>query len=680
MKKTRKNRIFYLVLLCALCAKMQYHGSIQAFANQTSTTQSTAAKTFQNNLLKVDLQKNSLGAVKLTLFTNKPYNDSTVVNKKTDFEYVVLMPETSNSLTVKPSIASVSDVVRSVDVKTQQYGNQLKGYTKITILTSKPIEIVTEAQSLNTSNQLNESDYNELLAQASKKAGAQPKKEVSKSVVASKTAVKTMPKAVKSATQSATPTSKVVATSAPSFASAQASAKKAIKKVLPPQNESKVITKNTLREKTITPVEKSVQSVKNVTAQKTATVKPVLPRVKQAEKTPVRSKVTQTAPITEKTIEPKPIVATSTGIKTPEVINEEPQDQSIPKVDTNQAQTNMEPTTANDNAAVSVPTVPTAPVVAQSSLTSRIKIKLKKYIKIAENNLYTLLGVALSTFILLLLIVRRNTQNHKKQKEIFKGHLNDKPIKATDYTENINEDMDWKEKFQTYVDTSNQAREDQQLEEPSTGQFGEGTDETIFSENTVHIEFTEDELFEQIQQQEKGQEHFDLNELFTEDTLDENIQAEFAQNIFVPNEVFEEETSSDEYTFLNEVEESNAEVDLEELFKDEESTETGNIVLNQVEEEESDEFEVEDEVVKSEFAIDSKKGFYLVDYEDGTTLVGHIEDEFFVLKHFNEKIRGPIQARLDEKTDNKSSYMTKVGSFRGLVEVTAEKMNLLIEL
>lgn len=676
MKNTRKNRIFYLVLLCALCTKMQYHGSIQTFANQASTAQSTAAKTFQNNLLKVDLHKNSLGAVKLTLFTNKPYNDSTVVNKKTDFEYVVLMPETSNSLTVKPSITSVSDVVRSVDVKTQQYGNQLKGYTKITILTSKPIEIVTEAQSLNTSNQLKESDYNELLAQASKKSTAQPKKETVKSVATSKPLVKVLPKTTKPAAQSVALTSKTGATSTPSLASAQTSAKKIIKKASPLQNESKATTKNILREKTIIPVEKSIQSAKNIPSQKTATVKPVLPRAKQIEKTPVVAKVAQTAPIAEKRIEPKQIVSKPTGVKTPEIINEVVQNQTPKAPETNQAQTNIEPATTNDNPAV---TVPTALVTEQVSLTSNVKNKLKKYIKIAENNLYTLLGIALSTFILLLLIVRRNTQNHEKQKEIFKGHLNDKPIKATDYTENINEDMDWKEKFQTYVDTSNQVREDQQSQEPPSAQFGEDADETIFSENTVHIEFTEDELFEQSQQPEKGPEHFDLNELFTEDTMDENIQAELGQNIFVPNEVFEEEKSEEDYSFLSDVEEASAEVDLEELFKDDETAETEHIISNQ-EIEEPDEFDAEDDLVKAEFAIDSKKGFYLVDYEDGTILVGHIEDEFFVLKHFNEKIRGPIQARLDEKSDGKSSYMTKVGSFRGLVEVTAEKMNLLIEL
>jgi hypothetical protein len=87
-----------------------------------------------------------------------------------------------------------------------------------------------------------------------------------------------------------------------------------------------------------------------------------------------------------------------------------------------------------------------------------------------------------------------------------------------------------------------------------------------------------------------------------------------------------------------------------------------------------------EEIVKSEFVIDAEKGFYLVDFEDASALVGHIEDEIFVLKRFKQRTNEKIQARLDETTPNSSNYMTRVGKFKGLVEVTPEKMNLLIEL
>ena len=88
---------------------------------------------FQNNLLKMDVNKTPTGALKVTLYTKKPYKDSVVVNKKSDNQYVIYLPETANSLTAKPSLNSVSSVVQNVEVKTQQYSPQLeqKGYTKI---------------------------------------------------------------------------------------------------------------------------------------------------------------------------------------------------------------------------------------------------------------------------------------------------------------------------------------------------------------------------------------------------------------------------------------------------------------------------------------------------------------------------------------------------------------------
>ena len=60
--------------------------------------------------------------------------------------------------------------------------------------------------------------------------------------------------------------------------------------------------------------------------------------------------------------------------------------------------------------------------------------------------------------------------------------------------------------------------------------------------------------------------------------------------------------------------------------------------------------------------------------------MGRIEDEIFILKKFEEKINAPIQARLNERKGNSTNYMTKIGSFKAIVEVTPKKMDLLIEL
>lgn len=81
-------------------------------------------------------------------------------------------------------------------------------------------------------------------------------------------------------------------------------------------------------------------------------------------------------------------------------------------------------------------------------------------------------------------------------------------------------------------------------------------------------------------------------------------------------------------------------------------------------------------IIKSGFNIDENKGFYVVNLEGNSALVGRINDEIFVLKKFDRNVEKPIQVR----HDNANVYMVKAGGFKSLVEVNEEKMGVLIEL
>ena len=81
-------------------------------------------------------------------------------------------------------------------------------------------------------------------------------------------------------------------------------------------------------------------------------------------------------------------------------------------------------------------------------------------------------------------------------------------------------------------------------------------------------------------------------------------------------------------------------------------------------------------IVKSGYNIDKNKGFYIVNLDGETALVGRINDEIFVLKKFDRSIERPIQVR----QDNPNVYMVKADGFRSLVEVGEDKMGVLIEL
>jgi len=518
-----------------------------------------ANEQFQNNLLKMDIYKTSLGGIKVTLYTNKPYADSVFVNKKTDTEYVILLPETLNSMTAKPTLTPVSDVVKDVQVKTQQYDAQGKGYTKITIATSKPIEITSKVQALNIANyQLTQKDYNELIKQVGKKSSAINSKKIQ--VKPTKT-----------------------------------EAKKS-KPIISPQ---------------VKPILVKAKNVVKPQGQK--------PLPKVTKKEPVAKTIASEAPIALKP--EKNVLTPKENIQQTEVV--------APIVN---------PSTEAMTAPINEPTA-TSPL-------GNILGKFEQYKNIIKNNIYIALGLLIATLLLLLLGARRMIRNMKEQKKVFASNLKDKPSTVKDYSENISEDMSWKEKFQTYVENTNEETTDTsgQQEASENPELN-----NLFSEEIFGFEVEEAQSEQEI-----------TNEWEIKDQTDAEI---FGQS--------QAETSSLN-EFLTEQDDIET-ISIDALFsEDETDDEFDEAMLGEVQE--------EDNIVKSEFKIDDSNGFYLVDFEDTSALIGHIDDEVFVLKRFSEKVDDKIQARMNEKTGNKTSYMTKVGRFRALVEVTPDNMNLLIEL
>lgn len=566
MKKIRLNKYFYLVILLAL-----FISTVVVCANET----------FQNNLLKLDFYKSSTGGVKVTLYTNKPYTDPINVNKRSDFEYVILLPETSNSISVKPTLNSISDIVKDVNIRTQQYENKIIGYTKITILTEKPIEIIPQVQTLNVSDyQLSK---NKPPVQAPKKIATPIKKEIKQLLPIKKETSHPVQKQ-KSHLTSTEKDKGLYKSSSPL---SQAEKKKSIpskpKEILP--------TVAPVQQKAVTPVVKK----KTVTA------------VKELVKEP------------EKEIKPTPVpVPAPTPAPAPEP-------------------------------------APTLTPVQQIPQPVQYLEIMKKYKRI----IYPVLGVILAIFILLLLAARKTANDIKKQKETFTSHLKEKPEPPTDYTEKISEDMTWQEKFQTYVDT-----EQEQTPPPPP-------ETAVINEETV----------EDIEE---------LNELLGEEVY-ANVEPEIPQEEEVIGKVkleveipqYEEESILDELSEMQQYDlGEDASVEKlfgeEEIFSEEETPEEIPSFEQPVMEEVSE--QEEEELIKSEFTIDDEKGFYLVDFEDTTALVGHIKDEIFILKRFKEKIEGPLQARLSEKKANSIEYMTKIRNYKALIEVTPNNMNLLIEL
>lgn len=81
-------------------------------------------------------------------------------------------------------------------------------------------------------------------------------------------------------------------------------------------------------------------------------------------------------------------------------------------------------------------------------------------------------------------------------------------------------------------------------------------------------------------------------------------------------------------------------------------------------------------VVKSGYNIDGDKGFYLVNMDGVSALVGRVGENISILKKFDHVIDTPIQVRQDYGT----VYIVKAGGFKCLVDVAKDKMGTLIEI
>ena len=155
-----------------------------------------------NNLVQLDLKKSSNNSVNVTLFTSNGYNDNVMVRKKSDNKYVILIPKVQSSGYSASNLNGVRDLVSNIDVKTVNDTNG--GYTKVTLITTKPLDIKTSAQKSSPVTE-EQKEYKTLIAQANAVKNNIGKQETPQQKHAQKTEI-TVNKAAASVTQKANKT------------------------------------------------------------------------------------------------------------------------------------------------------------------------------------------------------------------------------------------------------------------------------------------------------------------------------------------------------------------------------------------------------------------------------------------------------------------------------------------
>ena len=628
-----------------------------------------------NNLVQLDLKKSSNNSVNVTLFTSNGYNDNVMVRKKSDNKYVILIPKVQSSGYSASNLNGVRDLVSNVDVKTVNDTNG--GYTKVTLITTKPLDIKTSAQKSSPVTE-EQKEYKTLIAQANAIKNNIGKQETPQQKHAQKTEI-TVNKAAASVTQKTNKTT------------TQTNSAKQIEKQ---KNAPKI---------KLTEVNPQAKKEKQDRQIRRAQLAELIQEVKQ-------EKIAEHIP--DKTV--APAVPAPAPVVNNVPVQEVKDIKEMPKVEQPK----------------------------KTSILSKIKHKAKKGLKPVGITLASLFGLIFISRLIRAIAATTKEVKASFVEQLAQNHSNSESFKYNNITDD--DELSWQEKYKRYLDASakpvpragnkgnytfiktpaepvrklNRKRND--LEKMVTEIAKSHTNE--IQPEIVEVQNEDDAIQKAIKfkafdshratldttSRDKIRSRFKKYE--NELPLHEQKNVELGKSILHSNprklkganlDVADVDknrikydpsdyimSSVDEYLSIldKESEKAPQQVSIEQTpvlpaVKAIDKTEIRPIAKSQTnpitkQHSETKASYLNGSIVKSGYNIDNNKGFYIVNVDGKSALIVKVNDEVFVVKRFDSNVTNPIQVR----HDNANVYMVKAGGFKSLVEVTNDKMGVLIEL
>ena len=628
-----------------------------------------------NNLVQLDLKKSSNNSVNVTLFTSNGYNDNVMVRKKSDNKYVILIPKVQSSGYSASNLNGVRDLVSNVDVKTVNDTNG--GYTKVTLITTKPLDIKTSAQKSSPVTE-EQKEYKTLIAQANAVKNNIGKQETPQQKHAQKTEI-TVNKAAASVTQKTNKTT------------------------------------------TQTNRAKQIEKQKNA------------PKIKLTEVNPQAKKEKQ-----DRQIRRAQLAELIQEVKQEKIAEHIPDKTVVPAVPAPAPVVNNVPVQEVKD----IKEMPKVEQPKKTSILSKIKHKAKKGLKPVGITLASLFGLIFISRLIRAIATTTKEVKASFVEQLAQNHSNSESFKYNNITDD--DELSWQEKYKRYLDASakpvpragnkgnytfiktpaepvrklNKKRND--LEKMVTEIAKSRTNE--IQPEIVEVQNEDDAIQKAIKfkafdshratldttSRDKIRSRFKKYE--NELPLHEQKNVELGKSILHSNprklkdanlDVADVDknrikydpsdyimSSVDEYLSIldKESEKAPQQVSIEQTpvlpaVKAIDKTEIRPIAKSQTnpitkQHSETKASYLNGLIVKSGYNIDNNKGFYIVNVDGKSALIGKVNDEVFVLKRFDSNVTNPIQVR----HDNANVYMVKAGGFKSLVEVTNDKMGVLIEL
>lgn len=693
----KKSNIFGIALLLGL-----------------ALTNVNLASAGDNNLVQLDLQKSNNNAVDLTFFTTTPYQDNIVVRKKSDNKYVVLMPKVVSSGYSAPDLGSVKDLVSHVDVKSvNESGN---AYTKVTLITTKPINIKTKTQKSNPIT-AEEKEYKTLIAEANSiKNNIGKNNSLKAENIQRKTNI-TVNKAQRNITEN----------------------KETNKNITTTQQQP---LKETKKVKIIQEKKKEINEISQKVENKTNNI---------------RDNLESKYPLATSKDDLDNIVPTIQPTNENNLTDKENVQQTIKKEKT-------------------LPSY----VLMLNSMKEDLLSVISEVANKMPIGIATILFFILTPLIGLYIIskiIKATLVNSKILKDSFLNHLAEQPpaLNTLRYNNIVNDkDLNWQQKYQKYLDASAKPvsrgankgnytfikqpapeevidQKRQQLEQivadmAPNSEFNPEIIEVQSEDNTIHKQLQKtiklkgfdsnnlstnplemshrDKIKSRFKKYEKTQKlkeaenvnlgssvlhsnkrrmkdpnlniseiqalkqrakemNIDENDYVMSSVeeffsiLDKEKEAKKVTNPMAPNIAKIRPTLDRQHDLAGIMQPAKSQIQIEktETAKPQEINTLQSNPIEKLRNETKDSY-INGLIVKSGFNIDNNKGFYIVNHEGKSALIGRVNEEVFVLKKFDKNVDKPIQVR----HDNANVYMVKADNFKSLIEVNDNKMGVLIEL
>ena len=614
-----------------------------------------------NNLVQLDLKRASNDSVNVTLFTSNNYNDNILVRKKSDNKYVILIPKVQSSGYSSPSLYGVKDLVSNIDVKT--VNDTSGGYTKVTLITTKPLDIKTNTR-LSAPISAEQKEYKTLIAEANaiKNNIAKPQQPI----------------------KQVQPKTEITVNKTPSVEN---------KPVKTPNTQPKVQTKASVKTNTETKPNIKLEEISKDKIDRQARREHLAQLIQEVKQEQI-----------EKQVPAVPITVTDTTPNPPSEVKN----------------------------------IAEMPKIAKTSAISTVKTKIKKIFNHIPKKTGAIAALLLAVFILSRLIkaISANNKSVEQTSNLRKGeHPSTTGANADKYS-NItnNKELSWQEKYQKYLDASAKPVSRGKNKgnytfiktpaEPDAVTQKRSELEKLLEEIPTYNNDIQPEIVEDVQSEDNVIQNtikfkaFD-NHKPSLQTTDRNKAKSRFKKYEVEIPLHEQKTvelgtsplhtnprslkdanlniadvdkkrikykptnyimsSVDEYFSLLDKEQPVVPTMEKQQTASPQMRKTGSPIqtnpISKLRNETKSSY-LNSLIIKSGFNIDDKKGFYMVNLDGKSALIGKVNDEITVLKKYDKVVDTPVQVR----HDNANVYMVKAENFKSLVEVNDDKMGVLIEL